>query len=469
MSLAKPQLYCIGANHKSASLDFREHLYIDSQVLEKILRETMRAYHFDEMLVLSTCNRFEMLALSLKGGKSQEDVYAAYAKLQILAGKTLPNREEFKKQTYFYQGLHSIEHIFAVTASLDSLVVGETQITSQFKKAVALAVKARTLGPYLDRLAQESLGIAKKVRSKTKISEKKVSISHTAIDLAKRVFRDLGEHSFLLVGAGEMAQVAALYASSYQPKNIHIVNRTFEKAVELVDQIGMGEAHAWSDLPVLLEKVDIVISSTAAHQAIIRYPLLKTVMSQRKGRALFLVDIAIPRDIEARCGEIDDVYLFEIDDLKKVVDGHMDARKKAAEEGRIMIKKAATNFDYWLNSIAVKPILANFRDYLQDLMVRESRKTLNRSLFEDLSEQQNEAIRHMLDAVAGKILGDAGRSIYKQTNYELREHLTDSLTLMFSSKVEEKESDQDKKDLECKNTIIRIQKGNSELPVEEVN
>ncbi|NRA43834.1 MAG: glutamyl-tRNA reductase [Oligoflexales bacterium] len=463
MLLKKPKVYCLGANHKSAPVSFREFLYTNPDELKGILADLAACHGFKEIIVLSTCNRFEIYALSTEKEHCEDDVYDAYMSLQEKVGKEQKEPAEYRKYTYYYEGLHAIEHVFAVAASLDSLVIGETQITGQFKEALSLAGHAKTLGSYLDRMAQEVLSTAKQVRSRTKIGEKKVSISHAAIDLAQKVFRDLGEHSFLMIGAGEMAQVAARYACQYNPKGLHVVNRTFSKASELVDTLGVGQAHRWEELSTLLEQVDIVISSTAAYHPIIDYAMLKKIMRKRRGKTLFLVDIAIPRDIDARCGNLDDVYLFEIDDLQKVVDNNLEERRKAADLGRTIVRRGAKIFDQWLSTVAIKPIFANFRDYLDDLMKRELEKTLGRSLFKDLSEQQQQAIENMLSSLAGKMVGDAARSINNPDDTVFREQLASSLRMLFPRKVSEDDGSNtndhqaDKKDEdECKNKIIRI-------------
>ena len=277
-------------------------------------------FNFDEILVISTCNRFELHVVSRRHDLEDSLLLKAYMRLQSLANKETRENSLFQQYTYSYKELSAIEHIFSVVASLDSLVIGETQITGQFKDAMKLSLKAGCLGPFIDRLGQEALNCAKKVRSQTKIGEKKVSISHAAIDLAKRVFRNLDEHNILMIGAGEMAQVAAFYVCKYNPQELVILNRSMKNAEILVDKLGCGRPTDFSRIEQELINADIVISSTAASAPVISYDLLKRVMHLRSGRSLFLVDIAIPRDIEPRCSELDDVYLFEIDDLQKALD-----------------------------------------------------------------------------------------------------------------------------------------------------
>ena len=455
---SKPVFYCVGASHKSASVEFREAMFLAEDQLRLVMKQVMERHAFKEILILSTCNRFELYGFSTEAPKSQEDMLAAWLDLQSSSGKKVLADKVILKNTYFYLGRQATEHIFSVAASLDSLVIGETQITGQFKSAVSLAGELETLGPFLDRLSQEMLAVAKKVRTKTKIGEKKVSISHAAIDLARRVFRDLSEHNFLVIGAGEMAKVAAKYACTYGPGQINVVNRTRRKAENLVHMLGTGKAYDWESLKECLIVSDIVISSTGSMEPVITRKLLKQVMKARKGRTLFMVDIAIPRDIEPSCGNLDDVYLFEVDDLEKVVEGNLAERRKAADEARVYIQKGAAQFLQWLAGAAVKPTLASFRDYLDDLIGREFEKTLGRSLFDDLSEQQRQALHSLMKSVGAKILGDAARAVNQPDEDAIREQLASAIRIMFSGKVQEtKTNDDENRDKDsCSSQIIRL-------------
>ncbi|MCB9228893.1 MAG: glutamyl-tRNA reductase [Deltaproteobacteria bacterium] len=430
--MLKPAFCCFGANHKTASAEFRELMYLDPEQLQSVMKAIMQHHGFHELVVLSTCNRFEIYALSENNSRPLEDLLLVWADFQRHGGRQPPSERLIRKHTFFLEGQAAVEHVLAVAASLDSLIIGETQITGQFKKAFFLAADAGTLGPFLDRLCQDALAVVKKIRSKTKIGEKKVSISHAAIDLARKVFLDLKEHTFLIIGAGEMAKIAARYACSYHPRDLLVVNRTRSRAEALVQSLGAGSAHSWDNLTDCLLRSDIVISSTGARNPVISRRMLKKIMKERKGRSLFLVDIAIPRDIEPGCGSLDDVYLFEVDDLEKVVKGNLGERRREAERARVFVHQGAALYMQWLSAAAVKPVLASFRDYLEDLLKREAEKTLGRSLFHDLSEQQRQALFGMLRSVAGKILGDAAKVVNRPGEEALREQLASAIRLMFS-------------------------------------
>ena len=464
MSVVKPEIYCVGVSHRSAPVAIREKLYIDPESLRPLLHRLSDQFNFDELLVLSTCNRFELLIIAKREDLSDDLVFKAYRELQSLAKKAQLSMETYQKHLYSFKGISAIEHMFAVVASLDSLVIGETQITGQFKEAMKSSLLAGTLGSYLDRLGQDALSCAKKVRTQTKIGEKKVSISHAAIDLAKRVFKNLEEHRVLMIGSGEMAQVAAAYVCKYNPKDLVVLNRTFMKGQALINKLGYGQAVAWECLSEELVKADIVISSTAANEPVITFQDLKQVMNARQGRSIFLVDIAIPRDIEPRCSDLDDVYLFEIDDLQKVVDGNLEARRIAGEEGRSIVATKAQHYQSWLNSVSIKPIFSDFRHYIDDLFHRELEKTIGKLVFQDLSKQQLASLKSMMDAIAGKLVGDVAKSINIHEDLHYKEQLALSLSALFPAKFGataaegfmNKNEDSQEDLIECKQKMIQI-------------
>ena len=288
------------------------------------------------------------------------------------------------------------------------LVVGETQITGQFKDALQIATATKCLGPTLGRLGQVALGTAKKVRSQTAIGEKHVSISHAAIDLATTVFDNLTEHTFLLIGAGEMSQIAARHIKNYHPKALFVANRTLSRASELTKDVGIGTAHSLEELPELLIDADIVISSTAAPNLVIGAADLKAVQ-RRRSRPLFLVDIALPRDIDPNCGDLDDVYLFDIDDLQQVVDRNKSARRAAAEQGLAFVEQSLSTFKTWLAQEDSRPVLREFRIYLENLAEREMAKTMGRNELAKLAPQERQAMEKMVKSIVNKVCSDVGR------------------------------------------------------------
>ena len=432
LSLKEPKLFVLGASHHSAPMAMREKLYITPDKLSLLMPTVRERFQFSELVVLSTCNRFEMIGISDGRESTSNAAMQGYLELQRASGNAQQLVEdEVMASLYFHSNQEGVAHVYRVASSLDSLMVGETQITGQFKDAIELAQRVKTLGPNLRRLSQEALATAKKVRSQTAIGKRTVSISHAAIELAGKVFGDLSEHRFLVIGAGEMAQVAAKYIKSYEPKALYVANRTRERAHTLTRELGFGEAHGLDELSQLLVEADIVLSSTAASGIMVDAGLIRRVMKLRRGRPLILLDIALPRDIDPGCAEVEDVYVFDIDDLRQVVDTNIEERQRAATDAQDLIDRAVEAFVAWQRTLAVKPALAAFRSYLDGIIQRESQKTFSRDLFKDLSPKQREALDILLVAVAASISGDASRRVVRPPEGYYPEQLADALKTMF--------------------------------------
>ena len=428
----KPFIFSVGANHKTADLAIREELFLGKDAISKVLKEHLERNHLKESLVLSTCNRLELFAVADRK-MEKDDILAVFADLQAAARlpKKPLSKDVFLNNVFVTTGIKSVEHIFSVTSGLDSLVVGETQITGQFKDATLSAKEQDTLGPILDRLSQEALKAAGKVRTHTDIGKKTVSISHAAIDLACRVYGDIAEHSLLVVGAGEMSRLAAKNAVKRKVKNLVVVNRTQSRALDLVSEVGFGQAFGLDHLTTALQVSDIVISSTGKKGAILDFDTIKKAQEARQFRPLFLIDIALPRDIDPRCADIDNTYLFDIDDLKQVVAEHIKERRLAAEKASGMVAESALSFMRWFDHLGLKPALSGFREYLDDLIYRESYKTFSKGHLSDLSPNQKIAIEKLLESVVGKISGDAGRGVTAPPEGFYKEQLAAALSALF--------------------------------------
>lgn len=411
MSEAKPLLFVLGASHRTAPTALREHFFLSEEQLSSLLPQIKEKFGFAEIAVLSTCNRFELIGSLNDHGDSATKVYQAFLDLQRRDHSTLqPSEEEIRNVLYLHLGHEAVSHVFRVASSLDSLILGETQITGQFKAALVLAQKSQTSGPLVSRLGQEALGLAKKIRTNTDIGKKHVSISHAAIELAQKVFGHLGDHRFLVIGAGEMSEVAAKYIKSYQPKGLAIANRTVAKAKQIVNDLGIGEAYGLEDLFDLIKQSDVVISSTAAPGFMLEYDLVSRAQASRKGRPLVLLDIALPRDIDPAAASIDDVYLFDIDDLKQVVGANLEERRKAAQQAEEFVIRSVEQFEAWLKTMSIKPILSQFRVYLDQTISRELERTLGKEIFRS-SPKHTEGLKGLCQAITARIAADAAKSL----------------------------------------------------------
>ena len=425
--------FLLGASHVTAPMALRELLFIAEDSLAAFLPQVHRRFGFHELVVLSTCNRFELMGVAPASPDLTALLHDAFFDLHRHHGTLQPHYsdEDLRQSLYLHLETEAVRHLYRVASSLDSLVLGETQITGQFKDALALATRLETIGPTVRRLGQEALGIAKKVRSQTAIGKKHVSIGHAALDLAKRVFGDLSAHKFLIVGAGEMARVTAQYIAGYKPRGIYIANRSQANAKKLTQELGVGETYGIDDLPALLVAADVVISATSAPGIVIDFAMVQRAHAARRGRPLILLDIAMPRDIETAAGQLEDVYLFDIDDLQQVTAANLEERRKAAEEAEVFINRGVEQFQDWQRTSEIKPMLAAFRTYLEQLTQREGAKTLGKEMFKDLSAKQLEAIHGLLQAVAAKIAADAARQVLSPPAGFGQDQLATSLQALF--------------------------------------
>ncbi|MFW7380458.1 MAG: glutamyl-tRNA reductase [Oligoflexus sp.] len=437
-----PTLFCVGTNHEFAGLDFRESLFLEREEIDVSLPKVLEKHQVKEALVLSTCNRLEIYGVLDQSQANQHKLKEIFIDLQRFSPTQKQElEEEIRKQSYQYTDMQAVKHVFSVASGLDSLVLGETQITGQFKDAAAYAVEQGTLGPILKRMTQEAFSASKKVRSQTDISKKPVSISHAAIELANRLYGNISEHTLLIIGAGEMAEVAAKYAIKYKPKELFICNRTLSRGQDLADRLGFGQAFPWDELQELLASADIIISSTAANEIIVDKSRIVKAQKLRNNKPSFIVDIALPRDIDPHCAELDDVYLFDIDDLKQVVGENYEERRKAAEQGRLLIEDSATNFMSWIGRLNLKPALADFRAYLETLIEQEKKKSFSRSPLQDLNQEQLEAIDRLFLSVINKISGDAGKRLTSPPDGFKREDLAETLQTLFPAAEKKTEKD----------------------------
>lgn len=433
MAEITPTLFCVGTNHESAGLDFRESLFLSREEINYALPQLIAKHSLTEVLVLSTCNRLEVYGVVEDPDITPHQLKDIFIDLQ----RFCPNQkkeldEEIKHRSYQHTQKEAARHAFSVASGLDSLVLGETQIAGQFKDAAQFALERATLGPVLKRMTQEAFAASKKVRSNTDIGKKPISISHAAIDLANRVYGQLKNCRILIIGAGEMAEIAAKYLLKYQPKQVFICNRTLSRAENLVAKVGIGIAYPWEELNEVLPLADVIISCTGANEIILDKARMQKSQHHRSNRAIFLIDIALPRDIDPKCTEIEDVYLFDIDDLKQVVGENFEERKKAAALGRTIIIDNADAFEKWLYSRSLKPTLATFRDYLETLAKQEMAKSLSRSPLNQLDENQIKALDSMLKSIVSKMAGDVGRSVHNPTEDFESTQLTEALKILFT-------------------------------------
>ncbi len=355
----------LGINHKTASVDVRERVAFTPEQMVEALQQLCRLTPTREAAILSTCNRSELYLA--------QDAAQAEAVLAWLADYHHLNLDDLKACTYVHQDDAAVRHMMRVACGLDSLVLGEPQILGQMKSAYAVAREAGSVGPLLGRLFQATFSTAKTVRTDTAIGESPVSVAFAAVSLARQIFSDLARSQALLIGAGETITLVARHLHEQGVRRIVVANRTLERASALAEQFG-AQAILLADIPRELGNSDIVISSTASQLPILGKGAVEQALKQRKHKPMFMVDIAVPRDIEPQVAELDDVYLYTVDDLHEVVAENLKSRRGAAEAAEELVAAGAEDFMLRLRELAGVDVLKAYRQQAERLRDEELQK-----------------------------------------------------------------------------------------------
>jgi glutamyl-tRNA reductase len=344
-------LFALGLSHSTAPLPVRERVVFHVEKLFDALGELTRGQRVAEAAILSTCNRTE-LYLSAGEPQTAAEWLAQYHRLQP---------EELRPYLYTLPQDQAVRHTFRVAAGLDSMVLGEPQILGQMKEAVRAAEAAGTLGTVLHKLFQRTFAVAKEVRSTTQVGASSVSMAAAAVKLAARIFPSLREQKVLLIGAGEMIELCATHFAAQAPARIAVANRTLERAQALAHRFA-GHALELRSLASQLQDYDIIVSCTASSLPILGKGLVERALRARRHRPMFMVDLAVPRDIEAEVAELDDVFLYTVDDLHAIVQGNLDARRSALEQAEAIIETQVGQFMHWMAARASVPLIRQLRE-----------------------------------------------------------------------------------------------------------
>ncbi len=359
-------LFALGINHNTATLDVRENLAFTPEEIVQALNAARAQSLVQEIAILSTCNRTEIY------GDSDADIEGLLSWMADLKGL---DSSTFSSHCYSHSDQEAARHMMKVASGLDSLVLGEPQILGQMKTCYAQADAAHTLGSKLHFAFQQVFSVAKRVRSKTAIGENPVSVAYAAVSLAQQIFSDLRKDTALLVGAGETVELVARHLKEQGIKKILVANRTLENAQRLAEQFD-GEALLLRDLPEHLVRADILISSTASSLPLIGKGMVEQALKARKRKPIFMVDIAVPRDIEVQVGELDDVYLYTVDDLRDVIDENKRSREKAASIAEEIIDEGVKKFNAEQNALSSVGTIRSFREYVSEFTESELEKAL---------------------------------------------------------------------------------------------
>ncbi|MBS1270664.1 MAG: Glutamyl-tRNA reductase [Gammaproteobacteria bacterium] len=371
-------LLALGLNHNSAPVDIRERAAVTAERLEDALESIRRQGSIREATILSTCNRTEIYC-------HQEEASPQRA-IQWLCEYHDLSSSSIRPYLYQHPDRYAVSHAFRVAAGLDSMMLGEPQILGQMKDAFTAAQTLGTTGKILNRLFQQTFTVAKQIRSDTEIGANAVSIAYAAVSLARNIFADLSRKTVLMIGAGETIELTARHFTNAGVRRLIVANRTRERARELGALFG-AEAMSLAQLPERLGEADIVISSTASTLPILGKGTIEHVLKQRKHKPMFMVDLAVPRDIEPQVGELSDVYLYAIDDLRGVVEENLETRKAAARDAEKIIDSQTRDFMRWLRGLNAVPTIRDLHEHLNAISSEEIDKATRRLNAGDDPEQ----------------------------------------------------------------------------------
>lgn len=395
MANPRSHLFVLGLNHRSAPVEVRERLAFNNGMLESALRRLVDAETVREGTIISTCNRVEIVTCTADLAMADEKVRMFLAEEQHLP------RVLFEDHLYSFVGKEAVNHLFRVAASLDSLVVGEPQILGQVKDAYTIASSLGTLGEILHRCFHKTFAVAKRVRSETRIAARAVSVSSAAVELARKIFDRLGDKTAMVIGAGEMGELAVRHLQNHGIGNILVTNRTFSRAVELAREFN-GTVVPFEQFPKHLRLTDIVIGSAGGNDYLLGPEAVEDALRERRRRPMFFIDLGVPRNFDPRLNDIDSVFLYDIDDLQQVIEENKDEREREAMKAEAIVVEEVEAFWQWFSGLEVTPTIVALRERAEAIRQRELEKTL--ATLKELPPHAQKAIEGLSSAIINKLL-----------------------------------------------------------------
>lgn len=412
-------LFAFGINHNTAPVEIREQVAIAPEDVGDILRDITSSGAASEATILSTCNRTELYCgVDRADGETPASWFSENYRVPSV---------DIESYLYSHRDEAAVKHAFRVAAGLDSMVLGEPQILGQMKDAFARAHKVGATGKILNRLFQQTFSVAKKVRTDTAIGESAVSVAYAAVSLGNQIFDQLQEQTVLLIGAGDMIELCARHLKEHSVRQMIVANRTLERARALAAPLG-AQAITLREMPARLSEADIVISCTASQLPILGKGAVERALKARKHRPMFMVDIAVPRDIEEEVGALGDVYLYTIDDLKEVVHENLQSRLEAAKEGEQIIDTHVTKFMHWVRSLDTVPSIRALRetaDAVRDAELERARRRLA------LGEDPEQVMERLARALTNKLM-HAPTTALRSAHHGDDEVLRDTVRKLFN-------------------------------------
>lgn len=429
-------IIAVGFNHKTAPVDLRERMAVSSESLTESLQRLQQLKSIMECVIVSTCNRLECYVVSdqLHTGR-----YYTKAFLESEFGVA---RDQFEPHLYVKENEDAIHHLFSVTCGLDSMVLGETQILGQVKQTFLVAQEAGVTGTLFNQLFKQAITLGKRVQAETEIGQNAVSVSYAAVELGKKMFSTFTDKTVLLLGAGETGELTAKHLHDAGAKKVIVLNRTLEKAEEVAKRF-YGEARPFSCLVESIREADIVVSSTGAPSAIVGRETMEKAIRKR-ALPLFLIDIAVPRDIDPAIHGMDNVFLFDIDDLQEIVATNIQLRRQEAEKAEAMIAEECGLFQEWIQTLGVVPVITALREKALQVQT-ETMKSIERKL-PDLTEREKRVLNKHTKSIVNQLLRDPLVRIKELSATSDRDEALDMFVHLFA--LEEQMEERRKRELE---------------------
>ncbi len=385
----------VGLNHKTTPVKIREELSFAKNDKRKIIEILKENKKIKEIVILSTCNRTEIYYVS------DQELDDGQVIKNLLNEFTSFSKQDLNEYLYNYNALKAVKHLYRVASGLDSMILGECQILNQIKKSYQLAEEKEVVDTILHHLFTEAFRVGKKIRNQTKISKNQISVSYAAVEMANKLFDNLADKKILILGAGKMSRLTLRGLCAEGVNKVVVANRTLDKAVNLAEQF-CGQAIKWSEVDNWLKKVDIVVSSTAAPHYIIDQKQVKAAVKIRDNKPLFFIDIAVPRDIKPSINQLNNVHVYNIDDLESVLKTNSKQRRKAVEAVNEIIEEEIVAFKEWMNARKAVPTIKSLRKQAEDIKQKELETALNK--LDNISDNQRDVIENLTNRIINKLL-----------------------------------------------------------------
>lgn len=416
-------IIAVGLNYRTAPVEVREQFTFAESELPEALRQLMDTKSIMECVIVATCNRTELYAVV-----DRHQICGHYIRSFMEKWFKLP-RERFTNHLYMYEDEKAIEHLFRVTSGLDSMVIGETQILGQVKDAFLLAQARKTTGTVFNMLFKQAVTMAKRAHSETMIGETAVSVSYAAVELGKRIFGHFGKKTVMVIGAGETGELTAKHLYANGAERVIVVNRTFERAAQLADKFN-GVPCSMEEAYRKLHEADIIISSTGAEGYVITRSHMLAAMERRKSKPLFMIDIAVPRDLDPGIASIENVFLYDIDDLEGIVESNLEQRRREAAKIETMIAQEMELFAQWYRTLGVVPLIRALQTKASD--IHEETMASLRNKLPDLDEHEMKVIRKLTKSIMNQMMQDPILRIKEMAGEKKAEEAMDMFVKLFA-------------------------------------